>query len=393
MSLSRAAIRAASRGVLIATKPSRFSGVHQLRYLSAPVTAIPDQLFRPTDGFAKRHNNSKEDVQQMLSALGLKTMDELIDQTVPASIRNNRELKVGEAWSESEALAKMKKMAQKNEIFQNHIGMGYYGTITPNVILRNVLENPGWYTQYTPYQAEIAQGRLESLLNFQTMVSDLTGLPVANASLLDEATASAEAMSMCFSIGRRKKTSFFVSELVHPQTLALVRTRAEGLGVKVVVGDHSTLDMSSGDFCGVLVQYPATDGSLDNYETFVKDAHASGAKVVMATDLLALTSLKPPGEIGADFAVGNSQRFGVPMGYGGPHAAFFVTREEYKRQIPGAYYRCNPRCPRRTSSSYGHANPRATYSPRQGNVQHLHSAGSSCKYGSHVRCVSRPGRP
>lgn len=271
----------------------------------------------------------------MLSSLGLRSMDELIQQTVPQSIRNQRELKVGKPLSESEALTKMKTMAQKNEIFQNHIGMGYYGTITPNVILRNVLENPGWYTQYTPYQAEIAQGRLESLLNFQTMVSDLTGLPVANASLLDEATAAAEAMSMCFSIGRRKKKSFFVSELVNPQTLALVETRAEGLGVNVIVGDHTKQDLKSSDFCGVLVQYPATDGSLDNYEEFAMEANAAGAKVVMATDLLALTQLKSPGEIGADFAIGNSQRFGVPMGYGGPHAAFFVTKDEFKRQIPG----------------------------------------------------------
>lgn len=336
MTFSLTAVRSLSRGVLFARRSSRFiPSVQQLRFLSAPAASVTENLFRPTDGFAKRHNNSKQDVDAMLSALGLKNMGELIDQTVPASIRNHRELKVGEPWSESEAIAKMKVMAQKNELFQNHIGMGYFGTITPNVILRNVLENPGWYTQYTPYQAEIAQGRLESLLNFQTMVSDLTGLPVANASLLDEATAAAEAMSMCFSIGRRKKTSFFVSELVHPQTLALVETRAEGLGVKVIVGDHTKLDMSSGDFCGVLVQYPATDGSLNNYKDFVKDAHTAGAKVVMATDLLALTSLKPPGEIGADFAVGNSQRFGVPMGYGGPHAAFFVTREEFKRQIPG----------------------------------------------------------
>ncbi len=333
MNFSLTATRAISRGVLFSRQSSGFS-YPTFRSLSASAPAT-NELFRPTDSFAKRHNNSPSDNAAMLRALGLRDMNELIAETVPSSIRNHRELSVGEPWSESTALAKMKVMAGKNEIYQNHIGMGYYGTITPNVILRNVLENPGWYTQYTPYQAEIAQGRLESLLNYQTMVSDLTGLPVANASLLDEATAAAEAMSMCFSLAKRKKTSFFVSELVHPQTLALVQTRAEGLGVKVVVGDHNNVNFASGEYCGALVQYPATDGSLHPYENFVAEAHAAKAKVVMATDLLALTSLKPPGEIGADFAVGNSQRFGVPMGYGGPHAAFFVTREEFKRQIPG----------------------------------------------------------
>lgn len=272
----------------------------------------------------------------MLETLGLQDIHNLIDQTLPNSIRNYRQLNVGPAQSESEALANLKAMAKKNKLFQNHIGMGYYGTITPNVILRNILENPGWYTQYTPYQAEIAQGRLESLLNYQTMVSDITGLPVANASLLDEATAAAEAMSMCFNIGRKKKSIFFVSELCHPQTIDLVKTRAEGFGVEVIVGDHNTFDFEKhSGVCGTLVQYPATDGTVDNYESFVAKSHAAGAKVVMATDLLALTTLKSPGEMGADFAVGNSQRFGVPMGYGGPHAAFFVTREEYKRQLPG----------------------------------------------------------
>lgn len=272
----------------------------------------------------------------MLAALGLQDISQLIDQTVPSAIRNHRKLNVGPALSETEAIAKMRKMADKNKLFQNHIGMGYYGTLTPQVILRNVLENPGWYTQYTPYQAEIAQGRLESLLNFQTMASDITGLPVANASLLDEATAAAEAMSMCYNIARRKKKTFFVSELVNPQTIDLVKTRAEGFGVKVIVGDHKTFDVAgNSDLCGTLIQYPATDGIINNYESFIADSHAAGAKVVMVTDLLALTKLKSPGEMGADFALGNSQRFGVPMGYGGPHAAFFVTREEFKRQIPG----------------------------------------------------------
>lgn len=298
--------------------------------------AVAD-VYAPTDSFVKRHNNSPGDESEMLASLGLQNIDQLIDQTVPSSIRTHRKLDVGPSQSETEALELLKAMVQKNKLFQNHIGMGYYGTHTPNVILRNVLENPGWYTQYTPYQAEIAQGRLESLLNFQTMVSEITGLPVANASLLDEATAAAEAMSMCFNIARKKKSTFFVSELVHPQTIDLVKTRAEGFGVKIVVGDHNTFDFAAheSDLCGTLIQYPATDGSVNNYESFIADTHKVGAKVVMATDLLALTKLKSPGEMGADFALGNSQRFGVPMGYGGPHAAFFVTKEEYKRQIPG----------------------------------------------------------
>lgn len=321
------------KGLLSAPSPGPLPAI---RVFSRTAASVPD-IFRATDHFARRHNNGPAENAEMLAALGVKDMDQLIDETVPRPILVQEPLKVGEALSETEALAKLKEMANKNQLFQNHIGMGYYGTKTPNVILRNVLENPGWYTQYTPYQAEIAQGRLESLLNFQTMVSDLTGLPVANASLLDEATAAAEAMAMCFSIGRRKKSTFFVSELVHPQTIALIKTRAEGFGVKVVVGDHSTFDFNTvkGDICGTMVQYPATDGSLDNYESFVDASHEAGAKVVMASDLLALTTLKSPGEIGADFALGNSQRFGVPMGFGGPHAAFFVTREEFKRQMPG----------------------------------------------------------
>lgn len=323
---------ASSPTTSLSSSLSRFS---PFSHHSRSLAALP-AVFEPTDSFGKRHINSDNDISEMLASLGLQNLSQLIDQTVPNSIRNYRDLSVGPAMSETEALTHLKSMVSKNKLYQNHIGMGYYGTQTPNVILRNILENPGWYTQYTPYQAEIAQGRLESLLNFQTMVSDITGLPVANASLLDEATAAAEAMSMCYSIARKKKNTFFVSELVHPQTIALVKTRAEGFGINVIVGDHSTFDFGSHpDTCGTLVQYPATDGGILDYGEFVQSAQAAGAKVVMATDLLALTKLKSPGEMGADFAVGNAQRFGVPMGYGGPHAAFFVTKEEFKRQIPG----------------------------------------------------------
>src|SRR5687767_11864008 len=214
--------------------------------------------------------------------------------------------------------------------------MGYYDTITPPVIQRNILENPGWYTQYTPYQAEIAQGRLEALLNFQTMVSDLCALPLANASLLDEATAAGEAMSMCRGItADEQKNAFFVSRDCHPQTIAVVQTRARSQGVECVVGDERSIDFASGRFCGVLVQYPTTDGRIVDYGNVVQKAHAAGALVVFAADLLALTLIKPPGEFGADIAVGSAQRFGVPMGFGGPHAGFMATKQEHARKMPG----------------------------------------------------------
>lgn len=342
MSLPLRALRL--RTALLTSAPSfRAPTLLQLRSLSAaasPAAAAPvHSLFRAGDAFAPRHNNSPADNAAMLASIGAADMETLISQTVPAKIRKDGDLNVGEALSETEALARLKEMSLKNVVNQNHIGMGYAGTLTPSVIMRNVLENPGWYTQYTPYQAEMAQGRLESLLNFQTMCSDLTGLPIANASLLDESTAAAEAMAMCFAISRRKRKTFFVSEKVHPQTIALLQTRADGFGIEVVVGDHESYDVEGAgkDLAGVLVQYPATDGSLGGaeYEAFVERVHGVGGKAIFASDLLALTQLKPPGEMGADFVVGNSQRFGVPMGYGGPHAAFFVTKDEFKRQMPG----------------------------------------------------------
>ena len=294
-------------------------------------------LLKPLDQFVNRHIGPKDAaVEEMLEAIGLSSLDELIDLAVPDVIRSEKELELPEAKSESEALAELRELAQENELFRSFIGMGYYDTKVPGVIQRNILESPGWYTQYTPYQAEIAQGRLEALLNFQTMVSDLTGLEIANASMLDEGTAAAEAMTLCLRAqGRRSKAdTFFVSELCHPQTIAVVQTRAEALGLKVVVGDHQSYDFSD-DVFGVLVQYPATDGSIYDYESFFARAHEEGALTVVATDLLALTLLRAPAEFGADVAVGNSQRFGVPMGYGGPHAAFMATHEQYTRQLPG----------------------------------------------------------
>jgi glycine dehydrogenase len=289
-----------------------------------------------TDIFADRHIGPRSgDVAEMLKTLGYSSMDSFIETIVPARIRMRRPFSLGPGRSEYETLGELRELASRNQIFSSYLGMGYSGTITPPVIQRNILENPGWYTQYTPYQAEIAQGRLEALLNFQTMVIDLTGLPVANASLLDEATAAAEAMHVCHAAkGREDDRAFFVSEQCHPQTIAVVRTRAEPLGIKVIVGDHARFDFK-GPIFGAIVQYPATDGSIHDYAEFGAKVHAADALFIMAADLLSLTLLKSPGELGADLAIGSSQRFGVPLGYGGPHAAFLSARDEFKRIIPG----------------------------------------------------------
>ena len=277
----------------------------------------------------------------MLAAIGAANLDALIHETLPDAILADKPLDLGPARSESQVLAELKVLAQKNKLFRSYIGMGYANTITPPVIQRNILENPGWYTQYTPYQAEIAQGRLQALLNFQTLISDLTGLEIANASMLDEATAAAEAMTLALRAQprRSKANRFFVSDRCQPQTIAVVQTRAEPLGIDVVVGDHERFSFDAtggeGDTFGVLLQYPTTDGDVLDYDDFCQTAHAAGALVVIAADLLALALLRAPGEFGADIVVGNSQRFGVPLGYGGPHAAFMATRDEHKRLIPG----------------------------------------------------------
>src|SRR5436309_407852 len=300
----------------------------------------PRQLFTPTDTFVHRHLGPTDaDIQEMLATLGLQSLDALIDGTVPAEIRLRRRLALGGPLGEQEVLAELRTLAGRNQVFRSFIGMGYYDCVIPPVIQRNVLENPGWYTQYTPYQAEIAQGRLEALLNFQTMVADLTGLPLANASLLDEATAAAEAMSMCRAITHREsgegKEGFFVLQDCHPQTIAVLQTRAQPLGINLHIGPRDAIDFARQKLFGVILQDPATDGAIRDYRELVTQAHEAGALVVVATDLLALTVLRSPGEFGADIAVGSSQRFGVPMGFGGRHAAFLSTREEYKRQLPG----------------------------------------------------------
>ena len=286
--------------------------------------------------FIERHIGPGErETSEMLSALGYDSIDALIDVTVPAGIRLGRPLAIGDGRGEADVLAHMRTLAQKNQIFRSCIGMGYSDCFTPPVIQRNVLENPGWYTAYTPYQAEIAQGRLEALLNYQTMIIDLTGLEIANASLLDEGTAAAEAMHMAQAArGKDGKELFFVSEDCHPQTIDVVRTRAAARGLRVVVGNHRTYKLGP-DVFGALLQYPATDGAIYDYRAFAESAHAQDALVVAACDLLALTLITPPAEWGADVAVGSTQRFGVPMGYGGPHAAFFATKDEFKRLIPG----------------------------------------------------------
>ncbi|WP_232317158.1 aminomethyl-transferring glycine dehydrogenase [Anabaena sp. CA = ATCC 33047] len=277
---------------------------------------------------------SAEDIQQMLEVLGFSSLDDLIDQTVPTAIRLNQSLQLPAAQTEYAALAKLKQIAAKNQVFRSYIGMGYYDAITPPVIQRNILENPGWYTAYTPYQPEIAQGRLEALLNFQTMIIELTGLEIANASLLDEATAAAEAMSMSYGVCKNKANAYFVSRDCHPQTIDVLLTRAAPLGIEIIIGDHQTFDFTQAIF-GAILQYPASDGTIYDYRAFIEQAHTQGALVTVAADPLSLTLLTPPGEFGADIAVGSTQRFGIPLGFGGPHAAYFATKEEYKRQVPG----------------------------------------------------------
>ncbi|MCB0567881.1 MAG: glycine dehydrogenase (aminomethyl-transferring), partial [Phaeodactylibacter sp.] len=294
----------------------------------------------PFDRFVNRHIGiNEQSLQEMLQAIGAPSLDQLIDKTVPPAIRMDKELALPEAITEYEYLDELRQTANLNKVYRSYIGMGYSGTITPSVILRNVFQNPGWYTQYTPYQAEISQGRLEALLNFQTMVSDLTGLPIANASLLDEGTAAAEAMHMFYGIKNKRNkgdamNQFLVSDKALPQTIDVLKTRAKPLDIEVIVTDWRNFELTDKTF-GLLLQYPNREGSVEDYRALVEKARAQEVYVTVGADLLSLALLTPPGEWGADAVVGNSQRFGVPMGYGGPHAAFFATSEEHKRQIPG----------------------------------------------------------
>ncbi|MCC5606439.1 aminomethyl-transferring glycine dehydrogenase [Nostoc sp. CHAB 5834] len=308
--------------------------------LNAPILKsneqqVLDEKSQKLSSFVPRHiGPNSDDIQLMLQVLGFTSLDALINQTVPQAIRLKQPLKLPEAESEYAALTSLKKVAAKNQVFRSYIGMGYYDSITPPVIGRNILENPGWYTAYTPYQPEIAQGRLEALLNFQTLIIELTGLEIANASLLDEATAAAEAMSLSYGVCKNQANAYFVSRDCHPQTIDVLQTRAQPLGIKIIVGDHQTFDFDQPIF-GAVLQYPASDGTIYDYRAFIEKAHAKGALVTVAADPLSLTLLTPPGEFGADIAVGSTQRFGIPLGFGGPHAAYFATKEEYKRLVPG----------------------------------------------------------
>ena len=354
--------------------------------------ALTDNLPHP-DQFVRRHiGPNADETRDMLALLGYKNLDELIDAAVPKKIRLNKKLNLPAAKGEFESLAGLRRIASDNKVFRSFIGQGYYDCITPPVIQRNVLENPGWFTQYTPYQAEISQGRLEALLNFQTMVTDLTAMDIANASLLDEATACAEAMMMSHRLkGGDSRNVFFVSENCHPQNIEVVRTRGAALGVEVVVGDHETFAFNDKVF-GALVQYPDTFGAIRDYSGFAEKAHAAGAMLTVATDLLALTLIKPPGEFGADIAVGSAQRFGVPLGYGGPHAAFFATRDEFKRQMPGRIVGVSKRFARQTGLASRARHARAAHPPRKSHQQHLHRAGVAREHGVALRLLSRAGR-
>ena len=290
-----------------------------------------------TDNFVDRHIGPREeDVNLMLEKIGYASLQNLIEDIVPANIRLGRPLNLGKGKTEHEALEALRNIASQNKVFRSFIGMGYHTSITPPVISRNILENPGWYTQYTPYQAEIAQGRLEALLNFQTMIIDLTGLPIANASLLDESTAAAEAMGMCLAVQKTNtRRQFFVSESCHPQTISVLKTRAMPLGIELLIGDHREVTFGPAPILGALVQYPASDGVVYDYSDFAKRVHDANGLLAVAADVLSLTLLTSPGEFGADIAVGSTQRFGVPIGYGGPHAAYFATKEAFKRKTPG----------------------------------------------------------
>ena len=288
------------------------------------------------ESFHSRHiGPSPEEIEAMLTSLGVSSLEELCEKTLPESIRLGRPLNLRKSIGEFHVLRELEEIAAKNKVFRSYIGLGFYNCITPPVILRNIMENPGWYTQYTPYQPEISQGRLEALINFQTMVCDLTGMNLANASLLDEGTAAAEAMTLSHRQCRDgAKNRYFVDENVFPTTLDVLKTRAEPLGIELQVGAHAEFKFDE-RFFGALIQYPAADGALYDYRLFVEQAHKHDAIVTAATDLMALVLLTPPGEWGADIAIGNTQRFGVPLGFGGPHAAFLATKEEYKREIPG----------------------------------------------------------
>lgn len=343
------------------------------------------ELFNPNE-FAARHL-SFGDEAALLAAVGEKSMDDFVGNTLPQSIRMPSELDLPEALTEADALAKLKGIASKNVINKSYIGLGYYPTRVPNVILRNVLENPGWYTAYTPYQAEIAQGRLEALLNFQQVCIDLTGFPVAGASLLDEATAAAEAMAMAHRVGKVKSERFFVDARVYPQTLDVMKTRAKYFGFELVVSDFAQAD--EGEYFGALFQYVGKDGDVQDLQDVIGSLKAKGTIVAVAADIMSLVLLKSPAELGADIALGNTQRFGVPMGFGGPHAAYFAFKDEFKRSAPETHHRRIQRRIGQTCLAHGFVHPRTTHPPRKSDIQYLYRTGIAGELGGHVRRLSR----
>ncbi len=352
----------------------------------------------PTERFADRHIGPDErEEAEMLQALGAPSLDALIAETVPEDIRFAGALDLPPPAGEAELLAELRGIAARNQVWKSFIGMGYSDCVTPPVIQRNILENPGWYTAYTPYQAEISQGRLEALLNYQTMVADLTGLPVANASLLDEATAAAEAMHMLHALSpitaEQDRAACFWSPPAATRRPSRWSARARcPLGIEVRIGDPETFDFARDKAFGVLLQYPATDGALPDLAPVCRRAHDAGTLVAMATDLLALTVLAPPGEIGADIALGSAQRFGVPLGYGGPHAAFFATRADWTRKLPGRLIGVSRGRARQPRAAHGAANARAAHPAREGDQQHLHGAGPAGRDGRDVRRLPRAAR-
>src|SRR5438105_500473 len=299
-----------------------------------PLHARPlGELENPSEFVARHIGVEEEDERRMLSVIGMASRQALIEAIVPRAIARAEPMVLPAPLSEAQALADLKRIAAKNKVLKSFIGQGYHGTHTPGVVLRNVLENPAWYTAYTPYQAEISQGRMEALVNFQTMVTDLTAMAIANASMLDEATSAAEAMTLAMRVGKTKSTTFFVADDVLPQTLAVVRTRARPLGITVATGRVD--EAAAANAFAVLLQYPGVGGVVHDLKPVIDAVHAAGGLAIVAADLLALTLITPPGEMGADIAVGNTQRFGMPMGNGGPHAAYLATRDEFKRQMPG----------------------------------------------------------
>ena len=347
--------------------------------------------YHPYDFANRRHiGPSPSEIAAMLDVVGAPSLEALIDETVPAAIRQAEALDWGAALSEQAVLHRLRATAARNKVLTSLIGQGYYGTVTPPVIQRNIFENPAWYTAYTPYQPEISQGRLEALLNFQTMVCDLTGLDVANASLLDEATAAAEAMALCQRAARSKAAAFFVDRHCHPQTIDVIRTRAEPYGWEVVVGDPFA-DLEPGAVFGAVFQYPGTYGDVQDFAGPIAALHAAGALACVAADPLALTLLKPPGEMGADIAVGSTQRFGVPLGYGGPHAAYMAVQGRAEAVDAGADRRGVDRRAREPGVPAGLADARAAHPAGEGDLERLHGAGAAGGDGVDVCGVPRAG--